>query len=207
MNSTLSWPIIKARLKEAVLVLPHFGRNPVQFMRNLPPWEWPEMLILQAIFAAACAVLTSAVARNFLGVITGIVVGPVTQLLIVSISAGFFFYLFMFYFHREVPYRQIYIHLMFAAIPAMLCNILAPVIPPATLIGIVGTAMLLFVGFVSNFHLDRMKVRNILGGLVLIYIVCWAVQMVTFSNKHERLREKATPESLDILEKELNIDN
>src|ERR1700722_13618494 len=109
MNPTLSWPHVKARLKEAILVLPHFLRNPVQFMRNLPSWEWPEMLILQAIFAAACAILTSAVARNVLGVVTGIVVGPITQLLIVGISAAFFLYLFMFYFHRELPYRQTYI--------------------------------------------------------------------------------------------------
>lgn len=203
MNANLKWPIIKARLKEAVLVLPHFGRNPVQFMRRLPNWEWPEMLILQAIFAAACAILTSAVARNILGIITGFVVGPLTQLVLVGIFAGFFFYLFMFYFHRNVPYRQIYLHLMFAAIPSQLANILSPVIAPATLIGVAATAMLLYVGFVSNFHLEARKIRTILYGLVAVYVISWAIQMVGTSHKHERLREKATPESMDILEKEL----
>lgn len=175
-------------------------------MRNLPAWEWPEMLILQAIFAAACAVLTSMVARNLLGMFIGVLLGPITQLLIVGILAGFFFYVFMFYFHREVPFRQVYLHVMFAAIPTMLCNIASPVAPPATVIGIFGTAMLLFVGFTNNFHLDRVKVRNILGGLVAVYIVCWAINMIGSSAHRERMHEKATPESLDILEKEMNKD-
>jgi glucan phosphoethanolaminetransferase (alkaline phosphatase superfamily) len=139
--------------------------------------------------------------------VLGIVVGPITQLLLVSISAGMFYYIFKFYFHREVPYRQIYIHLVFATIPALLCNILYPVFPLAILVGGIGTCLLLFVGFTDNFHLDRVRTRNLLAALYAVLLISVVVQVVSFANKHERLREKATPESMDILEKEMNTDN
>ena len=173
-------------------------------MRTLPAWDWPTILILQAAFAAGCAVLANAVARNWLGMFTAIVIGPVTQLLVISICAGFFYYTFMFFFSREVPYRQVYLTLIFAAIPAVIVSILTPIFLAAPLVGGAASLGLLYVGFVDNFYLDRTKIRKLLFGLMLVYIVCWAYQMIGTTNRHERMREKATPESLDILEKELN---
>jgi hypothetical protein len=202
----VNWPLIRARLKEAVLVLPHFFKNPVQGMRHLPDWQWPEMLILQAAFAAICAVLTNAVGRHWLLMLTGLIIGPLTQLLVVSISAGFFYYIFLFFFKREIPYRAIYLHLIFAAVPALILNILSPMLPPVLLIGASASLLLLFVGFVDNFHLDPARLRKLLGGLLAIYATMWIIQMIGSTSRHHRLRERATPESLDILEKELNPD-
>ncbi len=93
----INWTLIRARPREAILVLPHFFKNPIQGMRTLPVWDWPTILILQGAFAAICAILTSAVARNLLGMFTGIVIGPITQMLLISISAGFFYYIFQFF--------------------------------------------------------------------------------------------------------------
>ncbi|MBX3022384.1 MAG: hypothetical protein KF799_11990 [Bdellovibrionales bacterium] len=204
MLKNIDWNLIRARLKEAILVLPHFFKNPIQGMRTLPAWDWPTILILQGAFAAVCAILTSAVARNLLGMFTGIVIGPITQLLLISISSGFFYYTFMFFFGREIPYRQIYITLIFAAIPGLIANIISPILPPAMMVGGIASIGLLYVGFVSNFYLDRMKVRNLLGALLIIYAAMWAVQIFKSNSRHNLMREKATPESLDILEKELN---
>lgn len=202
----INWALIRARLMEAVLVLPHFFKNPIQGMRAMPAWDWPTIVILQGTFAAACAILTNIVARNLLGVITAVVVGPLTQILLVSIAAGFFYYLFMLYFKREIPYRQVYLTVVFAAIPAAIVNIVSPVLPPATLVGAAASLSLLYVGFVDNFFMDRVRIRNILGALMAAYLMFWAVQMVGRNTRQERHREKATPESLDILEKELNLD-
>lgn len=205
MNN-VDWTLIRARLKEAILVLPHFFRNPVQGMRTLPAWDWPTILILQGAFAAACTILAQAVARSLLGVITGIVVGPIVNLLLTAIGAGFFYYVFFFFFRREIPYRQIYLTLVFASIPAVIVNILHPILPPAPLLGVVAAMGLLFVGFVDNFYLDRARVRNLLATLTLVYAACWAVQLIGTTKASKRQHLRATPESLDILEKELNND-
>lgn len=203
----LNWTHIRGRLQEALLALPHFFKNPVQGMRNLPNWDWPEILILQGAFAAICAILTSAIGHNYLGIVVGIVIGPLTLFLLSSISSGFFYYVFLFYFKKEIPYRQIYINVMFAAVPALILNIISPLLPPALLLGIATSLLLFYVGCIDNFALEPVKIRKLLAIIMVTYAVLWVAQMIGKSTRHERLREKATPESLDILEKELNLGN
>ena len=202
MNN-LHWPYIRAKLREAVLILPHFFKNPVQGMRTLPEWEWPTILILQAIWAAACAVVANLIDRDLLGIFTGLILAPIANVLLVAIGAGFFFYTFMFFFDREIPYRQLYVTLLFAAIPVQIVSVVAGLLPPIFLAGAAGMLMLLFVAFVDRFHLDRKKTRALLGGLMALYAVFWGVQLAKSSSKRQNLRQIATPESMDTLEREL----
>ena len=202
----MNWPHLRARLKEAVLVLPHFAKNPVQGMRQLPDWDWPTMLVLQGAFAAICAVLSNLIERDIIGAITGVIISPIAALLITAVFAGFFYYTFLFFFKREIPYRQIYLVLVFAAIPSQVTVVVASLIPPIVLIGVLGSMLLLFVGFTENFHLERLKTRNLLIGMTVIYLAFWGLQLFNYTSKHERMRLKATPESLDILEKELKFE-
>lgn len=201
MNA-INWVHVRAKLREAVLVLPHFFKNPVQGMRTIPQWDWPTILILQSAFAAGCAVLTSAMARSYLGVITGLIVGPMTQLSIVFICAGFFYYVIFFFFKREVPYRQVYLTLVFASIPALVMNILSPILPVAEVLGVAASLLLLYVAFVDTFYLERVKARNLLAAIMAIYLAGWVTQMLQSRKASKSMHLKATPASLDILEKE-----
>jgi hypothetical protein len=200
----IDWSLIKFKLREAALTLPHFFKNPVQGMRALPHWEWPETLILQALFAAACSVVGNILERDLIGIFTGLFIAPIASILMVTIGAGFFYYVFQFFFQREVPFRQVYQHVLFASIPTLIVGIVAFMLPPVLLVGAAATAMLLYVGFVSNFMLPPLKVRNLLAGIFAVYAVFWIVTLINSSHRHKSMRQKATPESLDILEKELN---
>ncbi len=202
----INWTAIKAKLREAVLTLPHFFKNPVEGMRTLPDWEWPETLILQAIFASCVAFVSNLLDRDFLGAMTGLFIAPVSFILLTGIGSGFFYYLFKFYFHRDIEYRRIYINLLFAAIPALIVSIVAFMLPPIMLVGAVACALLLYVGFVSNFQLPQRKLRDLLIGMLIVYALFWVVMLIGNTSKHKTMRMKATPESLDILEKELNND-
>ncbi len=201
-----NWPILRAKLKEAIFVLPQFFKNPVQGMRNLPSWDWPTVLVLQGAFAAVCSTLSNILERDIIGVFIGLLIAPLANYLLLAIGTGFFFYTFMFFFKREVPYRQIYLHMLFASIPAQIALIIANLIPPVFLIGAAAMLMLLYVSFVDVFYMDRAKAKRLLIGLMVIYAVFWATQLIRSSAKHERMRLKATPESLDILQKELGVD-
>lgn len=203
----IDWTALRAKLKEAILVLPHFFKNPVQGMRMLPDWDWPTMLVLQGAFAAACAVVGNLLERDIVGVFTGLVLAPIAALVVTAVAAGFFYYTFFFFFRREIPYRQLYLQLIFAAIPVQIAATAAPVIPPVILIGVAAMMYLLFVGFTENFQLEREKMKKLLIGLSVIYAALWLVQYVNYANRHDRMRLKATPESLDILEKELKIED
>jgi hypothetical protein len=199
----LDWPHIKQQVREAVIGLPHFFKNPVEGMRTLPQWDWPTTLIIQGVFAATCSILANILQRDVIGTFTAIIIAPLAAYLTVAITAGFFYYVFLFFFHREIPYRGIYQHLVFASFAVWIVNIVASLIPPVSLIGAIAAAMLLYVGFVENFSLDRKKVRKLLAGLMVIYAVVWTFQLVRSTSRHENMRIRATPESLDILEKEL----
>jgi hypothetical protein len=201
----INWPIIRAKLKEAILVLPHFFKNPVQGMRMLPEWDWPTLLILQAAFAAACSVVQNILERDIIGMFTGLIIAPLAHILMIAIGSGFFFYTFMFFFKREIPFRQIYIHLVFASIPVQIVMIVAGLVPPIVLLGAAGTFLLMYIAFVDVFQMERQKTKKMLIGLMALYTIFWATQLVTYTSKHKTLRQKATPESLDILEKELGF--
>lgn len=183
--------------------LPHFFKNPVEGMRTLPHWDWPTTLIIQGVFAAACSMLSNLLARDVIGVLASIVIAPLAAFLTCGIGSGFFYYVFIYFFKKEIPYRQIYLHLVFASFAVWLVNIVAPIIPPVSLIGAAAACMLLYVGFIENFQLPRERVRGLLVALMIGYALVWTFQLVRMTSRHETMRLKATPESLDILEKEL----
>jgi hypothetical protein len=199
----LDWPAVREKLKDAIFTLPHFFKNPVQGMRRLPTWEWPETLILQGLFAMICAVLGNLVQKDFIGMVLAIVVGPVMSWISVGLAAGFFYYVFLFFFQRELTFKQIYMHVLFASLPVWLLSIVAPLAPPVKLIGVGAALILLFVGFVDNFSLAREKTRNMMLALMLGYTIGWIANQIRETTRHDDLRIKATPESMDILEKEL----
>jgi hypothetical protein len=201
----VNWALHRARLKEAILVLPHFFRNPVQGMRQLPDWDWATILILQGVFAASGAIISHLLERELRRMFIGLLIAPIANYILLAILAGVFFYALMFLFEREVPFRQIYTHVLFAAIPSMIVSVVADLLPPLMILGAAASLMLLYVSFVENFHVDRLKAKKIFWGLMAIYALFWVIQVAQTTSRHEKLRIRATPESLDILENELKL--
>lgn len=202
--STYNWVEIKAKLKEAVLTLPHFLRNPVQGMRNLPNWDWPELLILPPAFALACGLLKNLIDRDLMGFFIDIVISPLAAIVVTGIVAGWFFYGFKFVFHVEVPFRAIYTHLVFAAIPSQITNIGTKFLPPISVLGLAASIYLLYIGFTHNFALDGRKLRKMFIALFSVFFLWHALQVFNRNYRSDGIRAKALPESLDILEKELS---
>ena len=185
------------------MALPHFLRHPVNGMRALPDWPWLEILCLQSLFAAACAALGNVIARHYMGIALGLVLGPIVNIVGYTIYAGFFYYVITLAFGRPVTFRAVYLNVAFSSIPMMLTNIIAPLFPLALTLGIAASLTLLYFGLVSNFGLERVRVRVLLASLMALYFLTWGVTLFTVHQRREHLRVKATPESLDILEHEI----
>jgi hypothetical protein len=200
----IDWAQIKLKLREDIVVLPHFFKNPIHGMRNLPPWEWPTILVLQGAFAVICSVIANSIEREWVGLITGIIIAPVTNYIVAGVAAGFFYYYFMFILKRDFSYRQIYLNIIFAAIPLMAVTMIAFLVPPIILVGMAAALLLLYVGFVDSVQLPKKHLRNLLMVIFAVNVVYWGFQQLNSPHKHKSMHEKATPESLDILEKELN---
>jgi hypothetical protein len=199
----MNWPIIKAKLREDIIALPQFLKNPIQGMRNLPHWEWPTILILQGAYAAICSVIANFIERDYFGVVTGIVVAPVANFILAALATSFFHYFFLYFLKRQISFRAIYLHVIFAAIPLMFTTMVAFLVPPLVLVGMLASLMLLYVGFVDTFQMPKKPVRNALAVIFLLMVGGWTYQLLQSPHKHKHTHEGATPETLDILEKEL----
>lgn len=204
--TSFDWSRFRLALHQAIRTLPFFLKNPVEGMRQLPDWDWPTLITLQAGLAGVCGLLGGIVERHFLSAIVSLFILPIVANAMNFILSGFFFYVFLFYFHRSIDYRRIYTHLLFASLPVLLISILSGLVPLIGLVGLGGACLLLIVGFTFNFGLPLKQTRNLLFTMFLAYAAMLLVQMITWHGGKEKLRVRATPESLDILEKELKDD-
>ena len=134
----MSYQQFKEILLQALLALPRFLKNPIQGMRDLPDWEWPILLALQALLGLVCGLLAAFLSGSLILIITSIVIAPLSNVAVNLILSGFFYYTFLFFFKNEVSYKLIVTHLLFASIPVLLCNVISPVIPFIGVIGVVG---------------------------------------------------------------------
>jgi len=204
--ASFDWVRFRHSLHQAIHTLPHFLKNPVEGMRQLPDWDWPTLMTLQAGLAAISGLLGGLVERHILSAIVAVFILPIVANAVNFIMSGFFYYVFMFAFRTHTDYRRIYIHLLFASLPVLLVSILSPLVPLVGLVGLGAACLLLIVGFSHNFGFPIKKVRNLLFGLFLVYAAMLVIQLITWHGGKEKLRVRATPESLDILEKELKED-
>ncbi len=203
MMSTYSWPVIKAKLAEAVLALPNFFRNPVQGMRQLPAWEWPELIILQCGFALGCATLKNIVDRDIIGLFVDLVVAPVSAVVVIGTISLVFYYGFKHLHNREVGLLPLYTNMVFAAIPFQVTNILSKYVPPINLIGLAAALMLLHVGLVSNFQVQPRRLKNWFIAIFSVFLLSWVVQLVSTHYKRDSMKAKFSPEDIKILEQEM----
>ena len=202
-NPGLSPQAWKVRLKNAGHLLLQFARNPVDGMKQLPDWDWPFLLTCQAIAGATAGVGAGIVGRSFTQIFTGLVFVPISNALLTAVACGFFYYTFEYIYHRPASFHRLYTHLVFAQLPALATTLLSPILPPIWLLGTLATGFLLLVGFVHNLGQDRRSVFRLLAGIYAFLVVVWIFNSISERRSIEVYRDQATPESLDILEREL----
>ncbi|MBX7231892.1 MAG: hypothetical protein K1X29_07375 [Bdellovibrionales bacterium] len=201
INNRILW---QKRLKEAGRVLLQYSYNPVEGMRNLPEWDWAFLLICQGLFAAGAGFLSGVVSKSVIACVTGLVFVPLSNALISFVLSGVFYYLLLFNFKKTVPFIKIYTQLVFAQLPALVIFMLSPLLPHLMLLGPLASLWLLTVGFVYNFQVERLKIQKTLGLLYIVFVILWVFNNLQNRHQVDRLmRDRATPESLDILENEL----
>lgn len=197
------WANIQSQLQSLKSFMPIYARNPVDGMRRLPQLDWSMLLGFHVVVAAICGIIGNLIERNWLGAIASTIVAPLAAFVLTFFLTGFFYYLILIVFKTTPSFYSILQNLIFAALPSQFLGVLSGLVPPVYLIGMAASLMLLYVGFVSNLRLEAKKLRNVLFGLFAIFAAYWIFQLVQNTSSSNRIRIKATPESLDILEKEM----
>ena len=204
--SKIDWQAFQSRTKEVLHFLMEYFKNPIIGIRKTPEWDWPTVIIVQGALSSFCGLLSGIVAQSVSGALLGFIFFPITAIITHFVVSGFFYYTFLFFYNTQVAFRQLYIVTVLANLPFIVLTILSPLLRPITLVGLAVTGLLLLVGFVENFRLPKRSLARFLLILYALYVVMWVVSTVNLSKKETAFRKMATPESLDILEKELRGD-
>lgn len=182
-----------------------FAKNPASSMTALPEWEWPEIVLSQAALAAGAGFIGGLTSRQIGAIVFGPIITPITNALLVALGSGVIYYALLFVFEREDSFRRIYMNVFFASLPTLLITTITPLFGPLIFLGLVGSLMLLRIALVQNFNLPLKFVKRVLGGVFIAFFLFWLASTIRFHRQSTEFKEMATPESLDILEKELNL--
>ncbi|MCC7404170.1 MAG: hypothetical protein IT288_07200 [Bdellovibrionales bacterium] len=197
------WQFIQSRAKEVLSYLLEYFKNPIIGIRQLPDWDWPTTLIVQGILSSLCGMLSGIMAQSFTEALVGFLFFPISTIAAHFIVTGFFYYTFLFFYKTQTLFRQLYLLILLANLPFIVLTVLSPLLRPITLVGLAATGVLLLVGLVDNFQLPRRSIGRFLLVLYAIYAVMWTSSTLNLTKKESSFRDLATPESLDILEKEM----
>jgi hypothetical protein len=201
-EQTLDWINLKLKAKEILIFLLNYFKNPVIGIRNIPEWDWPTIIVIQGSLSSLCGMLSGFVAQSVSGVFLGLIFFPISSIACHFIISGFFYYTFLFFYQAEVQFRKLYVLTVLANLPFIVMIILSPLLKPIGLIGLAVTGILLLIGFVEHFRLPRRSLSRFLITLYCGYVVLWIFSSLSLTKKEDAFRKMATPESLDILEKE-----
>lgn len=190
-------------IQSVLYYLRDYLKNPVLGIKNIPNWSWQTLLITYSASAGACGLLSGIVSRKFFMMFVGLFFLPIVALVSAALIAGFFYYTFLFFFHRELEYKKLYTIVALSMLPFYALYTVAGLIPPITLLGFAVAGLLLAVGLTENTPIERKYIFRLVGGLYAIYFLFWLINMIQWENETKEYKDVMTPSSYEQLSKEL----
>lgn len=197
------WTRYKSQVREILQFLPTFFRNPIAKMKALPTWDWATVLTLHAAFGALVGAVKGLLTGKIILIFLNLFSSTISTLLIGFLGATFFYYFFLFVLNRKEDYLKFYIMVALASLPMLALRIFKFIGEPIDLIGFAILCLLCTVSLVEVYTLPRKMAVRIMGGIYALFFVIWAVEVIRSSRHTVDTRQHVTPESLDILQKEL----
>ena len=164
---------------DAKRTLIQFLRNPLREIKHIPDWPWPKILAVQAVVTAICGGLRALIdSRNIFIVISQLIISPLFQVITAGVTALFFYYSFQIFLSKTISLRQIFQMVFFASIPFYAFSILTGIVPPIFLIGFAFTSVLLIVGMVEKFQIEKKFAIRLLLVINAIVLILWILQRI-----------------------------
>lgn len=166
----------------AVKDLPEFLKSflpkPLDFMKSGFQMTWPAVFFLIAACAAISGTISGLISHRFYDVLTGLFLFPITSL-VSSLVFGFFIYYFFSLFRSTfLDFRRLMSVVVAAFIPYFLFHAVSAYLPPIDLLGFAFTGLLLIVGLVEQFSLERRICSRLVAGLGLVFFAAWSISQI-----------------------------
>lgn len=190
----------KSQLQTLFTYLVALVRNPLQEIQKLPDIKWKTLLIFQFCLSST-SVVTSNLLAPFAISIAHAIISLVASWVATSLASLFFYYFFLLLYDRKLEFIKIFSLILFGHIPFAIFHLAAYFFPPADLIGLFISALLMIVGLVENFQIPKKLAIRLMVLCYSFFLVYWIYQLLTI---HE-LSRQSLPQDLDKIEREINF--
>lgn len=170
------------RLQELPGLLWRLIHNPAATMREPLRLSWPAALSLQAGAAMISGALVGLFSGNIWDLLIGVIIFPVTSVLAGIIFALFLFQFFSIFKTTLLDFQRVYSVVVLSTLPYYFVHILAGIVSPLDLLGFALTTILLIVGLVEQFGMDRRSVIKVMVGIYLLFFLAWTAATLTVSS-------------------------
>lgn len=188
-------------LRELPALLSAFGRNPIEAMRSHVTMTAPTAIVLQVSVSALSGAAFGAVSGNWVDLLIGAIVFPLTNFITTWATTLFLAYFFSWSRATFLDFRRLYSVVVLSILPYFVVHPLAGFLPPLDLIGFALSLALLVVGLVDQFSLEKKIVLRLAGVLGGVFFVIWAITLI--GSGSASLDPQPAPRPLDHLETEM----
>jgi hypothetical protein len=175
-----------------------FIRNPLVEIKTLPKIKWPTLVAFQFCLSLASVIISNLLAPFAIS-LTNVIISLVIAMVATGLVSLFFYYFFLILYEKEISFIKVFTLILFAHIPFAIFHLATYFFPPADLIGLGISAMLMTVGLVENFGIPKKLAIRLMIALYSIFFVYWGVQLIA----RQSYRKSTIPQDLDLIEKEV----
>lgn len=167
-----------AHLRELPVILVSFLKDPLGFVRKPLDLSWPLIVVLLAGSALISGGISGAISHSWIDLFIGLAVFPVTSL-VSSVVFGFFIYYFFSLFKSTfLDFRRLMSLVGVALVPYFLFHSVSSYLVPIDLLGFAFTCVLLIVGLVEQFGLERRVCSRLVGTLAILFFIAWSISLI-----------------------------
>jgi hypothetical protein len=163
------------QVRDLPSIVGKFVRDPVGSMRQPITFTWPAMLSLQAGLAVISGAFLGLLNQSFLDFILSLTLFPIASLLVSLLFSFFIFYFFRFFRATFLDFRRLHSITTLAVLPYFLLHLFSSFLPPIDLIGFLCAEVLLIVGLIEQFQLDRKTVLKLMISFTIPFFVIWSI--------------------------------
>ena len=188
----------KTELKQLFSYIIALVRDPVQQIKILPKVQWKSLILFQFCLCIFSVVFSNLLAPYAIS-IPHMIVALIASVVALSLVSLFFYYFFLILYNKTLVFKEIFTLVLFSHIPFAIFHLAAYIFPPADLIGLAISGLLMIVGLVENFSIPRKLSIQLMVSLYSIFFIYWVVQMIAFN----KVSEMSLPQDLDKIEREV----
>lgn len=168
-------------LQDLPALLKRFLSDPIGMMRVPMRLTWSAAISLQAGCAILSGVVAGAFAQSFGDFLAGLLIFPIASVAIGVLFSLYFYYLFSLFFSTFLDFRRLHSIVVVSTVPYFALHSISGFLAPIDLIGFALTSLLLVVGLVEQFNLEKRMVMKVVGALYTVFFLVWGVAQIQTS--------------------------